>query len=84
MRAHIPRSYTVQLLDFLRFHFLETLLGLALAIGGAYIAVTHVPLPNDAPFATPVPYGAMFWTVSVCGVAILARAAFNWNKTRVR
>jgi len=74
----------MQLLDFLRFHLLETLLGLALAIGGAHNAVTHVPLPNDAAFATPVPYGAMFWIVAVCGVAILARAAFKWNKTRVR
>ncbi|MEM8519516.1 hypothetical protein [Janthinobacterium sp. CAN_S7] len=74
----------MQLLDFLRFHFLETLIGLALAIGGAYNAVTHVPLPNDAPFATPVPYGTMFWIVAVGGVAILARAAFKWNKTRVR
>lgn len=74
----------MQLLDFLRFHFLEALLGLALAIGGAYIAVTHVPLPNDAQFATPVAYGAMFWIVAVCGVAVLARATFKWNKTRVR
>lgn len=73
-----------QLLDFLRFHLFETLIGLALAIGGVYNAVVYVPLPDDAPFATPVPYGPMFWLVAVSGVAILLRTAFKWNKTRVR
>jgi hypothetical protein len=80
---HLPRSYDMQLIDFLRFHLFEALIGLVLAIGGAYKAVTYVPLPDDAPFATPVPYGPMFWVIAVSGVAILARAALKWKKSRV-
>ncbi|WP_426172621.1 hypothetical protein [Pseudoduganella sp. R-34] len=74
----------MQLLDFLRFHLFETLIGLALAIGGAYKAPTYVPLPDDAPFATPVPYGPMFWIVALSGVVMLTRSALKWNSTRVR
>lgn len=73
----------MQLLDFLRFHLIETLIGLTMAIGGAYNAVTYVPLPDDAPFTTLVPFGPAFWVVAVSGIAILARAAFKWNKNRV-
>lgn len=72
----------MQLFDFLRFHFLETLIGLVLAIGGAYNAVTYIPLPDDGPFAAP-PYGTILWIIAVCGVVILIRAVYQWNKHRV-
>lgn len=74
----------MQLLDFLRFHLVETLVGLVLALGGGYNAITYVPLPDDAPFTTPVPYGLVFWIIAVSGVLILARTVFKWNKNRVR
>ena len=74
----------MEILDFLRFHFIETLMGSALLGMGSYSAVTYVAPSADQPFSTPIPFEGVYWGAAVGGALILIRALYVWNRSRVR
>lgn len=74
----------MKLLDFLRFHFIETLMGGALLGMGLYNALNYVAPSADLPFGSPIPFEGIYWGAAVGGALILIRARYVWNKTRVR
>lgn len=72
----------MKLLDFLRFHFIETILGSTLLGVGLYKAITYVEPRSDLPFSSPIPVEAVCWAAAASGAFVLVRALYVWDKTR--
>ncbi|MFU3754740.1 hypothetical protein ACM7I8_23755 [Pseudomonas aeruginosa] len=59
---------------------LEVLFGLAIAGLGVYGLMTYKPIPNDAPFASPIPFTAVFWAGIMIGVGLIVWGHFKANR----
>lgn len=64
----------------LRCAALEVLFGLAIAGLGFYGLMTYKPIPSAAPFASPIPFTAVFGAGIVIGLGLIVWGHFKANR----